>query len=287
MDNHASALEAVEALHQKYLVEEIDHVEKPKEDAAAAPAEDVSAEDPASPASPEDAAAAPAEDPPAAAVAPAVDDDAAAAAPASPEEAAAAATTSTTEESNEEKANNNVDITSGDFKQKIFLYVQRAQRREDREKEKRDKEDVRRQERAKKFQGMNIYIKNLGENVSDEMLRTEFDQYGTITSAKVMYSKEGKSRGFGFVCFSSQDEANKAIAEMQGKMIDDLKITVSIGKRRMLRDFYFFFFIFFLCVATLFFFFFFYDSQLLFLSFSYVSSSSSSSSFSATQKNSW
>ena len=89
MDNHASALEAVEALHQKYLVEEIDHVEKPKEDAAAAPAEDVAAEDPASPASPEDAAAAPAEDPAAAAVAPAVDD--AAAAPASPAEAAAAA----------------------------------------------------------------------------------------------------------------------------------------------------------------------------------------------------
>ena len=224
MDVHASALEAVEALHQKYLVEEIDHVDKPEgmvsgegggEDAAAAapPAEDPAASVAEDSASPEDAAAAPAEDPAvvavvaAAAAAPVeclVEDDAAAA---SPEDAAAAAAATGEDSTEEEKSN--IDITSGDFKQKIFLYVQRAQRREDREKEKRDKEDLRRQERAKKFQGMNIYIKNLGDHVSDEMLRTEFDQYGTITSAKVMYSKEGKSRGFGFVCFSSQDEANK------------------------------------------------------------------------------
>lgn len=42
-----------------------------------------------------------------------------------------------------------------------------------------------RQERIAKYQGMNLYIKNLVDEVDDEKLRAEFEPYGTITSAKV------------------------------------------------------------------------------------------------------
>ena len=113
--------------------------------------------------------------------------------------------------------------------------MQRAQRRDVREKERREREEQRRRERALKFQGMNIYIKNLADSVTDEVLRSAFNDFGTITSAKVMFNNQGSSRGFGFVCYSSQDEANKAIAEMQGKTLCGKQIAVSIAQPKKIR----------------------------------------------------
>ena len=66
--------------------------------------------------------------------------------------------------------------------------------------------DDARNEKIAKYQGMNLYIKNLADDVDDDRLRTEFTPYGTITSAKVMKDNNGKSRGFGFVCFTSPEE---------------------------------------------------------------------------------
>lgn len=42
-------------------------------------------------------------------------------------------------------------------------------------------------ERINRFQGVNLYVKNLDDNIDDERLRKEFAQFGTITSAKVPY----------------------------------------------------------------------------------------------------
>merc|ERR1719341_3010726 len=60
-------------------------------------------------------------------------------------------------------------------------------------------------ERLNRYQGVNLYVKNLDDTIDDERLRKEFAPYGTITSAKVM-NEEGRSKGFGFVCFSSPEE---------------------------------------------------------------------------------
>ncbi len=62
---------------------------------------------------------------------------------------------------------------------------------------------------------MNIYISNLSYDVTDKDLNDIFSDYGTVTSAKVIMDREtGRSRGFGFVEMTSDDEARKAIAEL-------------------------------------------------------------------------
>ena len=68
--------------------------------------------------------------------------------------------------------------------------------------------DDARQEKIAKYQGMNLYIKNLSDSMDDDKLRSEFTAHGTITSAKVMKDTTGKSRGFGFVCYTSPEEVH-------------------------------------------------------------------------------
>jgi polyadenylate-binding protein len=66
-------------------------------------------------------------------------------------------------------------------------------------------------------------------------LRSEFEPFGSITSCKVMRDEKGTSKGFGFVCFSSPDEATKAVAEMNNKMIGSKPLYVSLAQRREVR----------------------------------------------------
>ena len=64
--------------------------------------------------------------------------------------------------------------------------------------------------------GANIFVKNLVDDIDDEKLKSQCTDYGGITSARVMKDAHGRSRGFGFVCYSNPDEANNAIKEMNG-----------------------------------------------------------------------
>lgn len=66
-----------------------------------------------------------------------------------------------------------------------ILYVGRAQKRAERQAELKDKFDRLKQERMNRYQGVNLYVKNLDDSIDDERLRKEFSQFGTITSAKV------------------------------------------------------------------------------------------------------
>jgi len=82
-----------------------------------------------------------------------------------------------------------------------------------------------------RYQGVNLYVKNLDDTIDDERLRKEFAPYGTITSAKVM-NEEGRSKGFGFVCFSSPEEATKAVTEMNGRIIVAKPLYVALAQRK-------------------------------------------------------
>ena len=80
---------------------------------------------------------------------------------------------------------------------------------------------------------MNIFVSNLGFAVHDEDLKEYFSEYGEVTSAKVIIDKEtNRSKGFGFVEMSDDDAAKKAIAELDGAMVDERAIRVSEARPR-------------------------------------------------------
>jgi len=125
------------------------------------------------------------------------------------------------------------ELNGKDYKEKK-LYVGRAQKKEERERELREKGEKVRQDIQKKYQGVNLYIKNLSDEMTEERLREIFAAFGTITSAKIA-AQGSKSRGFGFVCYSNPEEATKAITEMNGKMIDQKPLYVALHQPKEIR----------------------------------------------------
>merc|ERR1712106_820457 len=111
------------------------------------------------------------------------------------------------------------------------LYVGRAQKKAERQQELKKKFEQLKPERLNRYQGVNLYVKNLDDTIDDERLRKEFAPYGTITSAKVI-NEEGRSKGFGFVCFSSPEEATKAVTEMNGRIIVAKPLYVALAQRK-------------------------------------------------------
>ena len=75
---------------------------------------------------------------------------------------------------------------------------------------------------------MNIYVSNLSFKVDDEDLRQVFEDYGEVSSAKVIRDREtGRSRGFGFVEMPDQEAAQKAIDELNQAEYDGKVMTVN------------------------------------------------------------
>ncbi|CAG8691147.1 1633_t:CDS:2, partial [Acaulospora colombiana] len=108
-------------------------------------------------------------------------------------------------------------------------------KRNEREEELRRSFEQAKMEKLAKWQGVNLYVKNIDDDWDDEKLRAEFEPYGTITSSKIMRDDKGASKGFGFVCFSTPDEASKAVAELNNKMIGTKPLYVSLAQRRDVR----------------------------------------------------
>lgn len=123
------------------------------------------------------------------------------------------------------------DLHGKEISEGKVLYVNRAQKKAERQQElKRNFERVKK-DRHNRYQGVNLYVKNLDDTIDDERLREEFSSFGTITSAKVML-EEGRSKGFGFVCFSAPEEATKAVTEMNGRIIGSKPLYVALAQRK-------------------------------------------------------
>ncbi|XP_005543931.1 polyadenylate-binding protein 4 isoform X5 [Nomascus leucogenys] len=130
-----------------------------------------------------------------------------------------------------EDANKAVEEMNGKEISGKIIFVGRAQKKVERQAELKRKFEQLKQERISRYQGVNLYIKNLDDTIDDEKLRKEFSPFGSITSAKVML-EDGRSKGFGFVCFSSPEEATKAVTEMNGRIVGSKPLYVALAQRK-------------------------------------------------------
>jgi RNA recognition motif-containing protein len=78
-----------------------------------------------------------------------------------------------------------------------------------------------------------LYVGNLSFNTTENDLKDAFAAHGSVLEAKLMTDREtGRARGFGFVTMSTADEAQNAIAQLNGASIDGRALTVNVAKPR-------------------------------------------------------
>lgn len=121
----------------------------------------------------------------------------------------------------EECANTAIERVNGMLLKEKKVYVGRFIPRQEREKASNEKFP----------QSVNLYVKNLDDSFDDERLHRAFSVFGNITSAKVM-TEDSRSRGFGFVCFTSPEEAAKAVAGMNGIIVGTKPLYVAFAQRK-------------------------------------------------------
>jgi RNA recognition motif-containing protein len=81
-----------------------------------------------------------------------------------------------------------------------------------------------------------MYVSNLSFHTADNELRTLFEQYGVVNSAKVITDREsGQSRGFGFVEMPSDAEANEAMKNLHQKEIEGRSMSVTVARDKAPR----------------------------------------------------
>jgi RNA recognition motif-containing protein len=84
---------------------------------------------------------------------------------------------------------------------------------------------------------MNMYVSNLSFSLTDDDLKRLFEEFGAVSSAKVITDREtGRSRGFGFVEMASTAEANNAIQALNNKQTDGRNMGVSEARERESRS---------------------------------------------------
>lgn len=80
--------------------------------------------------------------------------------------------------------------------------------------------------------GTRIHVKNLTDSSTGEQLKTLFASFGEILEADVKKDDDGKCRGFGYVILATEEAAVKAVAEMNGKKVDDKELNVILVERK-------------------------------------------------------
>ena len=76
--------------------------------------------------------------------------------------------------------------------------------------------------------GKKLFVGNLSWGIRDEQLKEAFSKAGTVEEAVVIMDRiKNRSKGFGFVTMSTEEEAKKAVEEFNGKEIDGRPVNVS------------------------------------------------------------
>ncbi|MEP1095510.1 MAG: RNA-binding protein [Cyclobacteriaceae bacterium] len=80
---------------------------------------------------------------------------------------------------------------------------------------------------------MNIFVAKLNYATSEDALRSAFEEFGTVDSAKIIMDRDTqRSKGFGFVEMPNDDEANQAISSLNETDIDGRTIVVKVANSR-------------------------------------------------------
>lgn len=106
------------------------------------------------------------------------------------------------------------------------IYVQRAQPRSER------LIALRQKYMQCQSLGNNLYVRNFDLSFTDDNLLELFREYGDVKSCRIMTDANGTSRGFGFVSFANAEQANAALREMNGRMLNNKPLIVNIAQRR-------------------------------------------------------
>ena len=80
---------------------------------------------------------------------------------------------------------------------------------------------------------MQIYVGNMSYGITDESLKSLFDEYGEVDSVKIITDREtGRAKGFGFITMNDDSAAQSAIEELNGKEFDGRTLRVNEAKPR-------------------------------------------------------
>ena len=78
-----------------------------------------------------------------------------------------------------------------------------------------------------------LFVGNLSFNTTENDLQDMFAAHGTVTEANLMVDRvSGRPRGFGFVTMGTEEEAQKAMAALNGSSVDGRALTVNVAKPR-------------------------------------------------------
>ncbi len=84
--------------------------------------------------------------------------------------------------------------------------------------------------------GNRLYVGNLSFHATTDAVRTAFSAFGEVTDVHIVTDREtGQSRGFGFVTMGTDEAAQKAMAEMNGAMLDGRALKVNEAEARGAR----------------------------------------------------
>lgn len=81
-------------------------------------------------------------------------------------------------------------------------------------------------------QSVRVNVKNLSPSCGADDLRALFEDSGAVTQAQVKTNPDGSGKGMGFVCYATQAEAEKAVTDMNGKVVEERALSVKIVDRQ-------------------------------------------------------
>jgi RNA recognition motif-containing protein len=85
---------------------------------------------------------------------------------------------------------------------------------------------------------MNIYVGNLHYDINEDILKSVFEEYGEVSSAKIIIDKySGKSKGFGFIEMPNDSEGRNAVESLNGKEVKGRNLKVNEAREKSETNF--------------------------------------------------